>query len=117
MTQSIDRATREKAATPPGSEPVTPEPRTMIAAVAGVAALTAIAGVALGVADLAGHGNVHLVVPAMTCFVLAGLSSAVLAIHHMLADRQEFYRRGQLDGWMKGWRGQEPDVDDPLLRH
>jgi hypothetical protein len=116
MTLSIDRETRAKAAAPAGSEPVTREPHAMITAVACVAAVTVIAGVALGVADLAGHGGIHLVMPAMTCFVLAGLSSAVLVIHTMLADRQEFYRRGQLDGWMRGWRGQEPDVDDPLLR-
>jgi hypothetical protein len=48
--------------------------------------------------------------------MLAGMASVVLCVHAMLADRQEYYRRGQLDGWMRGWRGQEPDVDDPLLR-
>ena len=53
---------------------------------------------------------------AATFFILAVLGGVVLTIDALLADRHEFYRRGQLDGWMRGWRGQEPEVDDPLMR-
>lgn len=80
-------------------------------------------GVAAGVGGLVLVGldidltNVHLAVYSVACFVLAGLAAGLVCINALLADRQEFYRRGQLDGWMRGWRGQEPDADDPLLRH
>jgi hypothetical protein len=73
------------------------------------------AGIGMGVGDVAGSGHVHLVAPAAVCFMLSGLAATILIVHAMLADRQEFYRRGQLDGWMRGWRGQEPEVDDPLI--
>lgn len=134
MTISIDRATRERASMPPmpNPEPMAEggnragRPNHLILAVRIFAGAAAAAGVALGAVDLAADGGVHLVVPAVGCLLLAGLAAAVLVLqailtdlhadlHAELADRQEFYRRGQLDGWMKGWRGTEPDVDDPLF--
>jgi len=48
--------------------------------------------------------------------VVAVMAAAVCVIDALLADRGEFYRRGKLDGWMEGWRGQEPSADDPLLK-
>jgi hypothetical protein len=116
MTQSIDRATREKAASPPVSESVTGDRTRLILGIRVFAAGALVAGIGLGVADLASEGHVHLVIPSATCFVLAALAATILIVNSLLADRQEFYRRGQLDGWMRGWRGQEPETDDPLLR-
>lgn len=115
MTQSISRRTRERAIRGRGAEPVTAgRDRTII----GVRLFTAVAltaGIGLGVTDLAGHGQIHLVGASLTCFILAGISAALLILLMTLADAGEFYRQGQLNGWMRGWRGQEPEVDDPLL--
>lgn len=52
----------------------------------------------------------------MTLAIMSSTAGALLIGHRLIADRQEFYRRGQLDGWMRGWRGQEPEADDPLLK-
>lgn len=52
-----------------------------------------------------------------TLVIVAVVAGAVCTINALIADRHEFYRRGKLDGWMEGWRGQEPTADDPLLRH
>ena len=60
--------------------------------------------------------DLHLTIAACAWFVMTGIGAGLLVTQSMVADRTEFYRRGQLDGWMRGWRGQEPDVDDPLLR-
>lgn len=118
MTISIDRATRERAKVPPSDHhKALADPRDrLICGVRIFAAVTTAAGIALGIWDLAGDGSVHLVMPSVGCFVLAGQATTILLVHSLLASHQEFYRRGQLDGWMKGWRGQQPDVDDPLLR-
>jgi hypothetical protein len=115
MTLSIDRATRDRASTPPGAAPGTAGPGKLIIGLRIFTAVATAAGIALGVADLASSGSVHLVIPCVGSFVFAGLAANNLVHHHLLADRQEFYRRGQLDGWMKGWRGQEPGTDDPLI--
>jgi hypothetical protein len=91
-----------------------------------VTAIFCAAGIALGVADLASHGGVHLVIPSATCFMLAGLAATILMVqallaefhagfHATFADRQEFYRRGMLAGWQQGWNGQPPELDDPLM--
>jgi hypothetical protein len=117
MTISIDRATRERAKVPPSNHKPLAAPRDrLICGVRIFAAIAVAAGVALGAWDLAGDGGVHLIMPSVGCFVLASQATTILIVHSLLASHQEFYRRGQLDGWMKGWRGQQPDVDDPLLR-
>lgn len=77
--------------------------------------LSLIAAVTLTVLD-AEFNHDHLAIYAAACLVLAGLSGAMLCLHCMLADRDEFYCRGQLDGWMRGWRGQTPEDGDPLLK-
>jgi hypothetical protein len=51
-----------------------------------------------------------------TLAVLAAVAAGVLTVNALLADRQEFYRRGQLEGWHRGWNGQLPETDDPLLK-
>jgi hypothetical protein len=118
VTISIDDQQRQRASQSPADHPGRGWPRheVIVWGARGFAVLTTLAGAILAVADLAGDASVHLIAPAATSFMLAGMASVVLCVHAMLADRQEYYRRGQLDGWMRGWRGQEPDVDDPLLR-
>lgn len=74
-----------------------------------------ITGLVLAGLDIA-LTNANLAVYAAACFVLAGLASALLVLRAMFADCQEFYRRGQLEGWHRGWNGQPPETSDPLLR-
>jgi hypothetical protein len=117
MTISIDRAARERASMPPAAEPKpSAGPRGLIIGLRIFVAVATAAGIALGVADLASDGHTHLVLPCVGSFILAGLAVNNLVHHYLLADRQEFYRRGQLDGWVKCYRGQAPDSDDPLVR-
>jgi hypothetical protein len=78
-------------------------------------ALTALAAAALLAIGIFGQ-EMHIALAGAGGLVLAAIGGAVLCVERLLADRQEFYRRGQLSGWMKGWRGEAPDVDDPLLR-
>jgi hypothetical protein len=75
---------------------------------------TGFAVVLLTTAFLLGHW--HVALAGTTVALLAAAGGVVLCVNAILADRQEFWRRGQLDGWMRGWRGQEPEVDDPLFR-
>lgn len=117
MTISIGEDRRQRATEPargPGHD--RPRHELVVWGARAFAILASIGGVAMAVADLAGDGHVHLIMPALTSFMLAGLAAVVLCVHAMLADRQEHYRRGQLDGWYRGYRMQEPDLDDPLLR-
>jgi hypothetical protein len=115
MTMSIDRATRGKGAMPPGTHPDPKGPRRLIIGVRFFAGIAAAAGVGFTAFDVAGGVHVHLVAPAVVSLVFAGQASIVLIVHYLLADRCEFYRRGHLDGWVKCYRGQEPDTDDPLI--
>jgi hypothetical protein len=48
--------------------------------------------------------------------VAATVGGAVWVLQNVVADRCAFYERGKLDGWMRGWRGQEPEAGYPLLR-
>lgn len=117
MTQSISRETRRHAPEPPTAAP--PEPRRdwQVIGVRVFTAINALAGVGLGATDLAGGGGVHLTGPAMAAFILATIGAAVLILLSQIASRREFWQRGQLDGWIRGWNGQAPEVHDPLLRH
>lgn len=117
MTIEIGEDRKQRALHPPvaAAEAAT-GPGTIIWGARAFAVLAAMTGVAMSVADLAGDGTVHLVMPALTSFLVAGQSTVILCVHAMIAERGDFYRRGQLDGWMRGWRGQEPHTDDPLLK-
>lgn len=61
-------------------------------------------------------GDWHAALAGATLLILSTQGGAVLMINAMVCDRQEFYRRGQLDGWYRGYRMQVPEVDDPLFR-
>lgn len=67
------------------------------------------------IAAVAGEG-IHCVIGAATFAVLGLLGGVVIAIDMLMADRRDFYQRGQLEGWYRGYRMQSPEVDDPLLR-
>lgn len=51
-----------------------------------------------------------------TLTVVSAIGASLWCASTLLADRRTFYQRGHLEGWMRGWRGQEPEVKDPLLR-
>lgn len=75
-----------------------------------------VTGLILVAEDLTDRVGFHFAVYAAACFVLAGLAGTLLVLRAMLADCQAFYRRGHLDGWIKGWNGQNPETGDPLLK-
>jgi hypothetical protein len=115
MTQSIDAGTRARALTPPGSESVTIGHGPLIIGVRIFTAVTTFTATGFLIAAFTFAGW-RSALAAATFSILSIMSGVVLVIDALLADRREFYQRGQLDGWMRGWRGQEPEVDDPLLR-
>lgn len=117
MTIEIDEDRKYRALHPPAAEaePSGGSGRLIVGIrIAMIAAATT--GLVLAGIDIDIPRGMRLSIYAAACFTAAGLCGALLCLHAMLADRQEFFRRGQLDGWMKGWRGQAPEVDDPLLR-
>lgn len=117
MTTSIDRDTRARAR----QQPDTDQSRTTVDRdhlILGVRLFTAgmvlmALGWLIAAFTFAGWRSA---LAAATFFILAVLGGVVLVLDALLASRREFYQRGQLDGWMRGWRGQQPEVDDPLLR-
>ncbi|MET0423610.1 MAG: hypothetical protein ABW046_07040 [Actinoplanes sp.] len=62
------------------------------------------------------NGGWREALAAATLSIFAVVGGAVLCVHAVIASRLEFYKRGHLDGWMRGWRGQEPQGEDPLFR-
>lgn len=90
--------------------------RSMVHWVTAVAILAGVSGVTLATIELATPRYLHLNAYSAACFILSGLAGAVLCMEWMLSDRQTYYQRGELSGWLKGWRGLPPDTDDPLLR-
>lgn len=116
MTIEIDHDRRTRALNAGAATHAPPAGHNgLLWAVGAFGAAAGVAGLVLAVLDAKTPG-MHGAVYAAASFVLSGLAAAIVVINRMLADRQEHYRRGQLDGWMRGWRGQEPEVDDPLLR-
>jgi hypothetical protein len=113
--QSIEEERQEPAAEPPRRLPGSPTPERLIRAVIATAAASGLAGaVCVSVAFTLGEWRTGLT--GATLIIISAMAGAVLICDRLMADRQEFYRRGQLDGWMRGWRGQEPTVDDPLWK-
>lgn len=116
MTQSISRESRTRVLQEPIAETTERRRDWQVIGVRIFTGLAVLAGVGLTVADLASSGRTHLIIPAATCFIVAAIGAAVLVLLAQIADRQEFYRRGQLEGWYRGYRMLLPEVDDPLLR-
>lgn len=115
MTSSIDAQTRAKAATPPGSEPVTDRRSRLTVAVATFTVVTGTAG-ACGMAAAFVLEEWRTALLGATLMLLAGMGAQVLCQRAFLASKEIHYQRGQLDGWYRGYRMQPPEIDDPLLQ-
>lgn len=115
MTQSIERGTRDRVMARPTSDSAARRRRPLFMGVGCFTAVVATGGAICSIATLFG-ASWRVALMGVTLLVLAGLGGVVLCLQWMLVDRQDFYRRGHLDGWMRGWRGQEPGGDDPILR-
>lgn len=115
MTLSIDRDTRQRALTKAAAGPDMIGRMRLVAGIRWFTVTTSGAAVGCLVACFT-HGGVHIMIAAATLCVVSSISGALWCGHALLADRLDFYQRGQLDGWIRGWRGQEPEVDDPLIR-
>lgn len=116
MSQSIDAATRTRSMMP-APQTITKPRRHVLTGVRLFTAAAVLTGVVLAAVEItSGAHDLYRVSAAVTSLFFGGLAGTVLCLRSMLASRQDFYRRGQLDGWMRGWRGQEPEVDDPILR-
>lgn len=118
MTQSIDHGASGSAKTRSQSEAdTTRRPGVVTAARWFFAVMTA---TALGflAATFAGAGW-RAGLAAATFTVLALIGGLVIAIDMLLSRRlaacREYYFAGQLDGWMRGWNGQPPEVAEPRL--
>lgn len=116
MTMSIDHDARAKTLRGDGAEAVIDHGRSRLALFVGWGAgvLATVGALCMAWAFTTEEWRVALL--GTTLLLLAGMGGTVLCLRRFLADRQEFYQRGQLDGWMRGWRGQEPEVFDPLMR-
>jgi len=117
VSTSISNAQRLRALQPEGLDQTADRPRRTATVRWAIAAgiLAGVSGITLATVEAVTPEYLYLNAWAATCFILCGLAVAVLCIESMLATREEFYRRGELAGWMKGWRGLPPDTDDPLL--
>lgn len=116
MTLSIHRTATAEA---PGAEGAPEHPQRASRLVIGVKTFTVVMSLSAAVFTTltAGHGWAQpWLAGAVVSFVLAGLGGTVLCLRAMLISRQAAYRRGHLDGWMRGWRGQEPGSDVPGLQ-
>lgn len=116
MTTSIEQHLHDAVPAPDGS-PIRPGRDRLIAGTWAVFGCGLTGGVALLAVDITRHDDIRFAIYAMLLLAVAALAGAVLAIANMFAGREEFYRRGHLIGWMRGWNGQEPLRDDPLLHH
>lgn len=118
MTIEIQRERQQRALRPDRDDsPGQPAgPRRIRTAIRFSTAVAGPGGIVLAAVDLASAADMRLLIAGVALVIVAALGAAVLCIDALLTDRGEFYRRGQLDGWMKGWRGQEPDAEDPLLK-
>jgi hypothetical protein len=92
------------------------QPRRLIRMIQVFVIVSALAGASFLTAGLV-LGEWHGAVVGSTLLIVSAVAAAVLAVNALLADREAFFCLGELDGWMRGWRGQEPrGADDPPLR-
>ncbi len=114
MSTEIDIERRQRALQP-STQDNTPRPGRLVQAVRLLVCVTATAGVGCLVAAFC-LDEWRTALAGSTLLVISAIAGAVWVINGLLAERNRFYQRGFLDGWMRGWRGQEPSTDDPLLR-
>jgi hypothetical protein len=114
MTQSIlprsDRRTdrTDTAPEPPGRSHII----TGVWICTGAAGTTGVATATIAVASDTG---LSALIVSCTAFVIAAIGSSLLVFNSILPSCREYYRRGHLEGWMRGWRGQPPENDVPGL--
>lgn len=117
MTVSIDPATMTGDTEPPSDPaPSRPDRERQLVRVLWVVSATTTIGAAGCLAIACFESEWRFALTGSTLLVLAWITGATLCVHAMLKSRREFYRRGHLDGWMRGWRGEGPYNGDPLLR-
>lgn len=117
MTIEINQQRRERALNPsPAAAGIGTGPCWLTVGIWAFGIVTTVIGLVLVFLDLSHPVVRQFAIYAASCFVLAGISGALLCMRAMLAGREEFYRRGQLEGWRRGWYGQVPELDDPLLK-
>ena len=116
MSLSIGEDRRLRALQPPETtENDQHRPHWLIRAVTLTSAGTALLGMGLIAAAFALE-EWRTALAGSTLLIISALAGTVLAMNWLMADRQEFYRRGHLDGWHLGWRGLPPGSGDPLQR-
>lgn len=116
MSLNISEERRLRALQPPEqTDSDQRRPHWMMRGVALTASATALGGIACLAAAFALR-EWRTALAGSTLLIIAAIAGAVLVLNQLLADRNEFYRRGQLDGWYRHYRGLPPEVDDPLWR-
>lgn len=111
---SLDTEHRGRATS--AAAPEEPDAATsLLRGIQAAVALAGIAAVAFAAAAIA-SSNLHFTVAAASALIICAIAASVLVGHALVADRRRFYQRGHVDGWVKGWRGQEPDIEDPLFK-
>lgn len=112
---SIDRTTiRSSRSTAPRA--ITEQRSRIISWVRGYTGINlAAAAIQGGLAAAGDEYDVYLMVGGVGCLVMASLGWGLLCLKRMLSHREEYYRQGQLDGWIRGWNGQPPEVTAPGL--
>jgi hypothetical protein len=116
MTSSIDDSQDLRAPAAPGLDPDgRPTTSALIRSVRIITVSLAFVGIGVLSAAFA-HNEWRTGVVGFTLIVAACTGAVVWAIDAMLADRNAFYERGSLDGFMRCWRGELPSAKDPLVR-
>lgn len=115
MTTIIEPDQRHEAVPTPEGSPIRTDRDRLVVGTWAVLGCGITGGAALLAVDITRHDDIRFAIFSTLLLAIAAMAAMVLAIERMLASREQFYRRGHLMGWMRGWNGQEPLKDDPLL--
>lgn len=113
MTQSIDLAHVRTASLNTEEQGEAVRHRRALTAVKVLSVLAAAGSlVCLGGCLMSEEFSLHFIAGSATLAVLSSIGGSLLVLHALLTSRQDYYQRGVVDGWMRGWRGLPPEVDD-----
>lgn len=115
VTRSISEATVQRAInpTPQVAVPKVRRSRMVIAARMFAVAML-VSGAACQAAAIASDEyDMYLMVGMVGFYIISGMAVMLLCINRMISSREEYYRQGQLEGWVRGWNGQTPDARTP----